>query len=217
MVYYVIPTFSYMEPFEGANERLLQHTLDSIQKKFHRRVIVPTDSGWALDMVKDMRVKGMPASEEIVEQEGSYKDVLLDIDSKMYMGDDDEFVMLSLEYPGRTYRNIRSCIQYYRKNASASSLLCQRPTDGVPQKMVIARDGNKGKPVVEDTGQEWKEDSFRAAFEHSHFVSIQQVSELPKLNDWLWNEDTIFFPIDTEIQRVRTKDELNDFEDDTDE
>jgi CMP-N-acetylneuraminic acid synthetase len=203
-----------MSPFEDANKRLLEHTLDSIQKKFHRRVIVSTDQGWALDYVKDMRVKGMAASEEIVKSKGSYKDVLIDIDDKMMMDPDDDFVMLSLEYPGRTYRNIRSAIQHYRKKSYAKSLLCRRPSEKAPQKFLVETGEDTGKPLIENAGQEWREDEFEEGFFHSHFISIMQVSELPELNDWLWNEDTVFFPIDTGLRRVRTEQELADFEQD---
>lgn len=203
-----------MEPFDGANKRLLEHALNSIAKKFHRRVIVSTDQGWALDYVEDMRVKGMPSSSEISENRGSYKDILLDISSKMHMDPDDEFVMLSLEYPARTYRNIRSAIQHYRKNPYAKSLLCRRPSSSVPQKFLVeGEEEGTGEPVIEDVGQEWREDEFDEGFVHSHFISITEVSELPEVNDWLWNEDTIFFPIDTDLERVRTRDELTTFED----
>lgn len=213
MVYYIIPTLSYMEPFENANERLLEHTLDSIAKKFHRRIIVATDQKWALDYVKDMRVKGMPASDQVVDMGGSYRDVLIDVESKMNMHSDDDFVMLSLEYPGRTYRHIRSCIQHYQKHEAAKSLLCRRPSDRKAQKLLVEHNGgNKGKPLIEGEGQEWREHRFSDTFMHSHFVTIHQVSELENVNDWLWNEDTIFFPIDTEIERVRTADQLKAFE-----
>jgi CMP-N-acetylneuraminic acid synthetase len=214
MVYYIIPDLSYMEPFEGANQKLLEHTLDSIQKKFHKRVIVATDRGKALDFVKDMRVKGMPVSESIVENRGSYKDVLLDIGSKMHMDDDDDFVMLSLEYPGRTYRNIRSAIQHYRKHGSAKSLLCKRSVDEHPYKMFIEKDNGRGEPAFSEFGQEWRRGEFPDMFKHSHFVSIHQVSELENVNDWLWNEDTVFFPIDVDIDRVRTQKQLDSFEND---
>jgi len=203
-----------MEPFEGANERLLKHTLDSIQKKFHRRVIVATDQKWALDHVKDMRVKGMRASDSVVEDNGSYKDVLMDIDSKMVMDGDDDFVMLSLEYPARTYRNIRSVIQFYRKHEEATSLLCRRPSEERPEKFFYQdqKDENKGTPVIENKGQEWREDQHPEVFKHSFFVTIHQVSEIPEVNDWLWNDDTIFFPIDTDIQRTVTNEQLDQFE-----
>ncbi len=210
MVYYVIPTLSYMEPFEGANQQLLERTLDSIQKKFHRRVIVATDKDWALDYVKDMRVKGMPVSPEIVEQEGSYKDVLMDINDKMMMDGDDEFVMLSLEYPERTYRNIRTAIQHYRKNPSAKNMLCRLPSKETPQKLLVETGDGRGEPLIEGEGQEWREEQFDDAFQHSHFVTITEISELPNLNSWLWNGDTIFFPIDIELTRVRTKDQLEE-------
>ncbi len=216
MVYYIIPTLSYMEPFEGANERLLEHTLDSIAKKFHRRVIVSTDQGWALDYVEDMRVKGMPVSENIKENEGSYKDVLVEVGNRMTMEGDDEFVMLSLEYPNRTYRNIRSAIQHYRKNPYAKSMLCRMPSKEVPQKIMIENEeGQGGTPLVENEGQEWKESEFEQGFRHSHFITISQVSEISELNTWLWNEDTIFFPINSNnIRRVRTKKQLDAIEND---
>lgn len=211
MVYYIIPTLEHMEPFEGANKPLLEHTLDSIKKKFHRRIIVATDQGWALDFVKDMRVKGMPVYEK-TKDGGSYKDVMLDIANKMNMDDDDDFVMLSLEYPDRTYRNIRSAIQFFRKHREAKSLLCKLPSQSVAQKLLVERDKNRGKPLLEDIGQEWKEKDFGETFEHSHFVTIHQVSEIPKVNDWLWNNETIFFPIDTNIKRINERKDLEEYE-----
>lgn len=200
-----------MEPFEGANEPLLEHTLDSIKKKFHRRIVVATDQDWALDFVRDMRVKGMPV-DEALSGGGSYKEVMLDIANRMNMDDDDDFVMLSLEYPGRTYRNIRSAIQFFRKHGKAKSLLCKRPSETVVQKLFVERDEIYGEPVIEDKGQEWQEEDFGDTFEHSHFVTIHQVSELPKVNDWLWNEETIFFPIDTNIDRISSQSDLDEYE-----
>ena len=214
MVYYVLPTLEHISPFRGANKPLLEHTLDSIQKKFHRRIIVATDQEWALDFVQPMRVKGMPASDQVSSAGGSYRDVLLDVANKMNMHDDDDFVMLSLEYPGRTYRNIRSCIQYYQKHEEATSLLCKRPSSAKAQKLFVERGENKGDPLIEDEGQEWREPRFSETFVHSHFVTIHQVSELPEVNNWLWNENTIFFPIGTDIRRVRTREELKQFEKD---
>ena len=212
MVYYVLPTLSHYEQYKGANEPLLKYTLDSIKKKFHRRIIVATDQEWALDFVQPMRVKGMPASDQVTTSDGSYRDVLLDVANKMNMHDDDDFVMLSLEYPGRTYRNIRSCIQYYQKHEEATSLLCKRPSNAKAQKLFVEQGENKGDPLIEDKGQEWREPRFAETFVHSHFVTIHQVSELPEVNKWLWNEDTIFFPIGTDIQRIQTREDLKQFE-----
>lgn len=154
----------------------------------------------------------MPASDQVTSSDGSYRDVLLDVANKMNMHGDDDFVMLSLEYPGRTYRHIRSCIQYYQKHEEASSLLCKRPSNAKAQKLFVEREENKGDPLIEDEGQEWRESRFAKTFVHSHFVTIHQVSELSKVNKWLWNEDTIFFPIGTDIQRVQTREDLRQFE-----
>jgi hypothetical protein len=202
-----------MEPFEGAHERLLEHTIDSIKKKFHRRMIVATDTEWAKKYVRDMRVKAMEVSDGVSETEGSYKDLLLDVGSKMNMDPDDEFVTLSLEYPSRTYRNIRSAIQFYRKHPDAKSLLCRKEATDRPEKIFFEREGDRGEPVMEDAGQEWLDADRPEIYKHSHFVTIHEVSELPKVNDWLWNDDTIFFPING-VRRTVTPEELSEYETD---
>jgi len=208
MVYYVLMTVEKFEPFDGAHKRLLDHTIDSIKKKFHRRMIVATDQKWAKEYVKDMRVKAM----EVEDQISSYKNVLVNVGSKMNMDPDDEFVTLPLEYPGRTYRNIRSAIQFYRKHDDAKSLLCKQEAKTRPENIFFERPDDRGEPVMENRGgQNWKGKEKNEISKHSHFVSIHEVSELPKVNDWLWNEDTVFFPING-VTEVTTEEELNQFE-----
>lgn len=217
MTYYIIPVFSYMEPFDGANERLLEHTLDGIPKKFHRRVVVTTDQDEAIERVKDTRIKGIrsdvqPPFDHSEAVEGSLKKVLLDVKNKMNMHPDDDFVTLSIEYPDRSYPDIRSAIQRYRQSDSAKSLLCRRPTSCKPPYLMIETPNGRNLPVVENAGQEWREDRFRTAFKHSYFVTIQNVDEIDNLSDWLWNPQTIFFPIGKDTTRIRTEEELNEYE-----
>lgn len=212
MIYYILPIVGHFEPFDEAHKYLLDHTIDSIKKKFHRRMIVATDQKWAKEHVKNMRVKAMEIDDQISEQKRSYKDVLVDVGSKMNMDPDDEFVTLPLEYPGRTYRNIRSAIQFYRRYDDAKSLLCKQEAKTRPENIFFDRSNDRGEPVMENHGgQNWKGREKEEISKHSHFVSIHEVSELPKVNDWLWNEDTVFFPING-VTEITTEEELDQFE-----
>lgn len=217
MTYYIVPVFSYMEPFEGANERLLEHTLEGIPKKFHRRVIVTTDQEGAIERVQDTRIKGIrsgvqPPFKISEEVDGSLQEVLLDVKNKMNMHDDDDFVTLSIEYPDRSYPDIRSAIQRYRQTGGAESLLCRVPTDCKPPYLMIETPNGRNLPVVENAGQEWHEDRFRNAFKHSYFVTIQNVGAIEDLSNWLWNIDTVFFPINKNTTRIRTEEQLDEYE-----
>jgi len=212
MVYYIVPIFSHMEPYEGANEELLPLTLDNIPRKFKKRVIVATNEDWAIEQVRETRVKGLAVDPEPGEDHSldmpPLRDVLIPVSNKMNMNDDDDFVTLPVDYPNRTYRNIRSAIQFYRKHSEADSLLCRRPAEDHPFKMVYEAGQNRGRPVVLSKGSEWNEGDYPDVFLCSHFVGIHRVGILEDCTPWLWKERTIFFPIG-EVDRVKDKEQFD--------
>jgi len=219
MVYYIIPVFSHMEPFEGANEKLLPLTLDNIPRKFKKRVIVATNKDWAIEKVRDTRVKGIGVNPEAGNDNSltmpPLRDILVPISETMNMNEDDDFVTLPIEYPDRTYRNIRSAIQFYRKHLNADSLLCRRPAEDHPFKMIYEAGQNRGRPVVLSKGSEWNEDNYPEVFLCSHFVGIHKVEALKDCTPWLWKERTVFFPIE-DVTRVKTREQFEKYEEEQD-
>lgn len=215
MVYYIVPVFSHMEPFENANKELLSLTLENIPRKFKKRLIVATNEDWAVERVKDTRVKGLHIDPKPQQnpsmQLPPLQDILIRVRDTMNMGDDDDFVTLPLHYPDRTYRNIRSAIQFYRKHSEADSLLCRRPAQDHPFKMIYEAGQNRGRPVVLSKGSEWNEDSYPEVFLCSHFVSIHKVGILEDCTPWLWKERTVFFPIE-DVTRIKTEDQFKSYD-----
>lgn len=215
MVYYIVPVFSHMEPFEGANRKLLSLTLDNIPRKFKKRVIVATNEDWAVEDVRDTRVKGLKIDPEPKDDHSlempPLRDVLIPVSNKMNMNDDDDFVTLPVDYPGRAYHNIRSAIQFYRRHSEADSLLCRRPAEEHPFKMIYEAGQNRGRPVVLSKGSEWNEDDYPDVFLCSHFVGIHKVGILEECTPWLWKERTVFFPIE-DVTRIGSETELEDYD-----
>jgi CMP-N-acetylneuraminic acid synthetase len=208
MVTYVIPARAGSKGLPYKNRKLLKYTLESLPKKFHNRTVITTDDGWIIDRVKDTRIKVIDRDPELAQDESSVKDVLLDVKRKMNLYDDDDLVLLYLTYPERTYRNIRSALQFYRKH-DAKSLLCKKPAKTHPYLCLEEKKGHKGKQVVDHNL--YRRQDYPDVFELSHFVAIQSVGELENLNDNLYNEDTVFFPIQ-DVVDVDYPSDLKDFE-----
>lgn len=102
-------------------------------------------------------------------------------DKKLYTED---IIVLKDEYEFcRDWTDIISIYNLYRKN-ELRSLLCRTTSNDV----LYDLGNNRGYPVLKDARPK--------IFQVSHYIIIFKGSEITKLNDNFYNENTFFYPID---------------------
>jgi hypothetical protein len=62
---------------------------------------------------------------------------------------------------------------------------------------MYAEENDRGSQIVDHDLYRYQD--YPEVFEISHYIAIQEVGELPNLNRNLYNEDTVFYPIENVI------------------
>jgi len=109
---------------------------------------------------------------------------------------DDVVVMLYLTYPERTSKDIKKALEFF-KSSRASSMLCRKEVKVSPFLMMLEKHDNKGTQLVKH--DYYRRQDYPSCFEISHFVCAFKVSELESLNSNMYNEDTVYYPIDDKV------------------
>jgi hypothetical protein len=204
MVYYTIPALNFMEPFENCFKRYLPALIHSIDTTSRKRHTVVTDIEWVRKFVRETRMKVVKPGNV-----ATYKDVLQATTSNIHAIDpDDVIVTLPIEYPQRTQNHVMAALSKFRRSG-ADSLLCRKATPASASNLFLSNSDGTGNPWFESEGGEhWNSSTLEDnTFEHSHFVSITKVGEVPHLNDWLWNEDTKFFDVSIDTKPIESSNE----------
>tara|TARA_R110000824_G_scaffold351071_2_gene538059 strand:+ start:6745 stop:7383 length:639 start_codon:yes stop_codon:yes gene_type:complete len=204
--YYVIPARAGSKGLPGKNRLLLDYTLSQLPQKYYGDLILTTDDSFIRDYVSNKfpSIKLHCRSEHSARDEASTKECLLEVVRDCNLNDDDTMVMLYLTYPNRSWLDIKGATAWFLTK-KASSLLCKEEATTHPY-MCIYDKGDKGEQVVEHNlyrRQDYPECSFI-----SWMVSIFSVSELDKLNNNLYNENTVYYKIDHSLD-VDTLDDFN--------
>lgn len=196
MVYYILPAREGSKRLPHKNRKLLKYTIDSLPKRIHERVIVTTDDPWIWERVGDYDVKLLKRDKELAQDETSTRAVLRDVAKKFNFDETDDFVLLYLTYPQREFKDIKKALKFY-KEQNAKSLLCKQPVKSHPYLCMYEKDDYKGEQIVEHDLYRYQD--YPGVFEISHYIAITQVGELNHVNKNLYNEETVFFPIDNVI------------------
>ena len=110
--------------------------------------------------------------------------------------EDDIVVMLYLTYPERTSEDIKKALKFF-KSSCASSMLCRKEIKVSPFLMMLEKYDNKGAQLIKH--DYYRRQDYPPCFEISHFVCVFRVSELKNLNSNMYNEDTVYYPIDDKV------------------
>ena len=196
MIWYVIPARQGSKGFPLKNRKLFDSTINSIPKFMRDQVIVTSDDEEILKKCDLLGTKTLRRDKELARDESSIKEVMQDVVEKFNMKQDDTIVMLYLTYPERTWRNIEDCLDHF-KTKKLASLLCSKKVLSHPYLCMLSREGNKGSQLVEHNL--YRRQDYPECFEISHFVCIYKVFSLNKLNNNMYDKDTVFYPIDDVI------------------
>ena len=208
MIKYVIPARRNSKGLPFKNRKLISYTLNTLPNDVLKDTILTTDDEELLNIGVEYGLNCVKRSPSLALDETSTKEVLLDLEYQKLIDSDDIVVMLYLTYPERNWIDIEKTIDFYIKN-NGKSLLCKKEIKGThPYLYMLELDNMKGKQLTDH--DLYRRQDYPKVFEISHFISIFNVDELEKLNNNLYNNDTIFYPINDKID-IDTENDFNDF------
>ena len=193
--WFLIPAREGSKGLPHKNRKLFFLTVQKLPPSLKNRVIVSTDDPYIIAESDKLGLKVHFRGKEQSSDEASIlsvvKQVVLDTGIN-----DSRIVLLYLTYPERTYEDIEKAINFFEKN-SADSLLCKKKVKVHPYLCFLERGEKHGSPLI--SHPYYRRQDYPKCFELSHFISIFNTKEIENLNSQLYNERTVFFPIDDPI------------------
>jgi len=116
-------------------------------------------------------------------------------------------VLLYLTYPEREFSEVKKAIKFF-ENRKENSMLCKQPVKSHPYLCMYNEGDKKGSQIIEHDLHRYQD--YPEVFEVSHYIAITKVSELPNLKKNIFNENTVYFPIDNVVD-VDEQEDLEKF------
>ena len=188
----VIPARKGSKGVPKKNQLLLEYTLNTIPEKYHNTVIISTNDEAISNKVKNNYPKCQihSRSQTSAQDTASTKLCLSEVVNEFDLKGD--VFMLYLTYPERKWEDIIAAYDFYT-HSNARSLLCREEIDIHPYLCLYERSGYKGEQLVSHNLH--RRQDYPLCFKICHMITIFKANELQKLNDNLYNEDTIFYKI----------------------
>ena len=201
----IIPARKNSKVLTFKNRKLLIHTLDKIPKDKLKDVIISSDDDFILEQAKNFSkdIFLLKRREDLAKDTTSTKSVLKDVIDICGIDDQETILMLYLTYPERTWKDIESAILFF-SSYNPNSLLCKKEIQTHPFLMLYELEDNKGKQLVNHNL--YRRQDYPKCFELSHFICIFKTKEIKNLNENLYNDNTIYFPINNVIDVDYQKD-----------
>ena len=205
--YYIIPARKDSKGLPMKNRKLFEYTASIIPENQKNRVYVTTNDEEIVDRASKYRFNVVNRDKQLASDTASMKDTLLDVIDKTPMNEDDDMVVLYLTYPEREWQDVDKIYEFYQSQG-ASSLNCATNVKDHPYLCLYEEDNYKGSMIIKHPF--YRRQDYPKCFKVSLFVAIYKVSEVSKLNDLLFNQDTIFYNIEKDID-IDEKDDLLEF------
>ncbi len=188
----VIPARKGSKGVPFKNRLLIEQTLRTIPSKYKDNVYIYSDDEFIIDKYKNY--KHVPRPPKYSGDKTSTKDTMLSFFNSLGVTKGN-CIMLYVVYPTRKWGDVVKSYEYFIDN-EAKSLLCKKPYDGIHPYLLMVEDGINGKQITPHNL--YRRQDYPKVFELTHYVTIFNIEELPKLNNNLYNEDTIYFTINND-------------------
>ena len=205
--FFIIPARRDSKGFPFKNRKLLDYTINSIPIELHEKTIVTTNDEKIIEKLSATNINVLRRDEQLCLDDISIKDVMLDVVKKFQMKSNDTIVMLYLTSPDRKFSDIEKILGYYYERKIKTLTCCVEPKTH-PYLVLFKKENQKGEQVVKH--DLYRRQDYPECFEIRHFVCIFQVDEIQKLNSNMYNESTIFYKIDSDID-VDHENDLKEF------
>jgi CMP-N-acetylneuraminic acid synthetase len=199
----IIPARRGSKGFPGKNIKLFEYTANSIPDEFRKNVTVLTDDPIISEMSKRWNFECLDRPESVSNDTASTKSLIKwYIDHHIPSEQMDQFsplIVLYLTYPERAWNDVEKAISLFQINGT-SSLLCKKDVEVYPF-LILKEDGElHGSQLFYHNL--YRRQDYPKCFEITHYVCILYPKVINKLNDNLYNRDTIYMKIDPKIVDV---------------
>ena len=205
--FFVIPARRDSKGLPFKNRKLLDYTINNIPIELHEKTIVTTNDEKIIEKLSATNINVLRRDEQLCLDDISIKDVMLDVVKKFQMKSNDTIVMLYLTSPDRKFSDIKKILGYYYERKIKTLTCCVEPKTH-PYLVLFKKENQKGEQVIKH--DLYRRQDYPECFEIRHFVCIFQVDEIQKLNSNMYNESTIFYKIDSDID-VDHENDLKEF------
>ena len=200
---FVIPCRKGSKGLPFKNRKLVEHTLEIIPSNLRHKTIISTDDEEIMEKYKN-EYDIFHRSSAVSNDTASTKSLFLEMKSEIQT---QNIIMLYVTYPDRKFEDVVNAMLFYLKN-KASSLLCSKKLKVSPFLMMYDLGDFKGRQLVEH--DLYRRQDYPKCFEISHYVSIFNKKELDSLNNNLYNDNTLFYPID-DVVDIDTVEDLEEY------
>lgn len=195
--WYLIPARKDSKGIKYKNRKLFNYTAIIFPNEVAtEQVIVSSNDNHILEAAAKYGFSCIERNDEISRDNSSMKDVLLDAIARKGIEPEDDIVLLYLTYPQRKWRDVEEIYRFYRDNG-AKSLSCSIDVADHPYLCFYEVDDIYGRQVVPHTL--YRRQDYPRCFRQSLFVGIFKASEVPRVNDSLLCEDTVFFKLKRKV------------------
>ena len=205
--FFIIPARRDSKGLPFKNRKLLDYTINNIPIELHEKTIVTTNDEKIIEKLSATNINVLRRDEQLCLDDISIKDVMLDVVKKFQMKSNDTIVMLYLTSPDRKFSNIKKILDYYYERKIKTLTCCVEPKTH-PYLVLFKKENQKGEQVIKH--DLYRRQDYPECFEIRHFVCIFQVDEIQKLNSNMYNDSTIFYKIDSDID-VDHENDLKEF------
>ena len=205
--FFIIPARRDSKGLPFKNRKLLDYTINNIPIELHEKTIVTTNDEKIIEKLSATNINVLRRDEQLCLDDISIKDVMLDVVKKFQMKSNDTIVMLYLTSPDRKFSNIKKILDYYYERKIKTLTCCVEPKTH-PYLVLFKKENQKGEQVIKH--DLYRRQDYPECFEIRHFVCIFQVDEIQKLNSNMYNESTIFYKIDNDVD-VNYENDLREF------
>ena len=205
--FFIIPARRDSKGLPFKNRKLLDYTINNMPIELHEKTIVTTNDEKIIEKLSATNINVLRRDEQLCLDDISIKDVMLDVVKKFQMKSNDTIVMLYLTSPDRKFSDIKKILGYYYERKIKTLTCCVEPKTH-PYLVLFKKENQKGEQVVKH--DLYRRQDYPECFEIRHFVCIFQVDEIQKLNSNMYNESTIFYKIDNDVD-VNYENDLREF------
>ena len=188
----IIPARRGSKGVPRKNRHLLDYTMSTIPLSWRNRVIISTNDKHIGTEVKtkypDCRVH--QRSDDSALDTASTKECINEVIHDFSLQGD--IIMLYLTYPNRRWSDVQGAWKWY-KATTAMSLLCREEVATHPYLCLREEKGAKGSQIA--AHNLYRRQDYPPCFKLCHMITIFNTIEVEKLNNNLYNKDTIYYKI----------------------
>lgn len=204
----IIPAREGSKGFPRKNRILFKYAVAALPVSVRDDVYVTSDDDKILKMAKNSGFNCIERPLDLAKDDTSMKDVIVHALENIKTTDNELIAVLYLTYPQRKWTDLMDAVAFYLMMEPAmpvSSLLCKKEVKTSPF-LCMYDLGHRGKQVIDH--DLYRRQDYPKCFELSHFIVLLRPSSINKLNENLYNIESLFWEIDDKIDVDYEKDFL---------